>query len=297
MPEYFIGTAGWSYKDWLKVFYPKAQSGGFDWLCFYSHYFNFVEVNSSYYTYLSPKIISGWIEKVSDSEDFIFSVKLHQDFTHRKNFDQQKIKSVCYNLDVLGRSERLAGLLVQFPYSFTFNDASVKYISRLYEIFQNYKLFIELRHSSWNNEHAFSLFSKYKLIFCTIDQPKIGRAISFNPVVTGNEVYIRLHGRNAEGWKASIENFGKPQSYAEQSGRYEYLYKPGEITEFSQQIKQIGGSVKRVYIIFNNHPAGKAIANAFDLSFLLNNENKLDIPQSMQMVFKNLQSISFVPFN
>jgi uncharacterized protein YecE (DUF72 family) len=38
MVKYNIGTAGWSYKDWVPSFYPKSQSGGFDWLQFYSHY-------------------------------------------------------------------------------------------------------------------------------------------------------------------------------------------------------------------------------------------------------------------
>jgi uncharacterized protein YecE (DUF72 family) len=80
-PIFYIGTAGWSYKDWVPGFYPKQQSGSFDWLQFYSYYFNCVEVNSTYYTYISPKVVEGWIRKVSDTDEFIFNVKLHQDFT------------------------------------------------------------------------------------------------------------------------------------------------------------------------------------------------------------------------
>ena len=83
MPKFYIGTAGWSYKDWVPNFYPKKQSGGFDWLQFYSHYFNCVEVNSTYYAYLSPRVFESWIRKVEDSDDFIFNVKLNQDFTHK----------------------------------------------------------------------------------------------------------------------------------------------------------------------------------------------------------------------
>ena len=66
MADYHIGTAGWSYKDWVPVFYPKPQSVYFDWLRFYAQYFNCVEVNASYYTYISPKTVKGWIQKVSD---------------------------------------------------------------------------------------------------------------------------------------------------------------------------------------------------------------------------------------
>jgi len=110
MPKHFLGTAGWSYKDWVPSFYPKNQIAGFDWLQFYSHYFNCVEVNSTYYAYISPKVVEGWIRKVSDSDNFIFDIKLHQDFTHKRNFDEQNIKAVRYNLDLLAKAERLGGI-------------------------------------------------------------------------------------------------------------------------------------------------------------------------------------------
>ncbi len=84
MERYNIGTAGWSYKDWVPNFYPKNQSGWFDRLQFYSHYFNCVEVNSICYSFISTEVVGGWINKVSDSDDFQFTIKLHQDFTHKK---------------------------------------------------------------------------------------------------------------------------------------------------------------------------------------------------------------------
>jgi len=44
-PHLQINTAGWSYKDWIGQFYHQQQSRDYDWLEFYSQYFNFVEVN------------------------------------------------------------------------------------------------------------------------------------------------------------------------------------------------------------------------------------------------------------
>ncbi|RLC47942.1 MAG: hypothetical protein DRI23_10865, partial [Candidatus Cloacimonadota bacterium] len=170
MPKFYIGTAGWSYKDWVSSFYPKNQSGSFDWLQFYSHYFNCVEVNSTYYAYISPRVVEGWIRKVTDSDNFIFDVKLHQDFTHKRNFDEQNIKAVRYNLDLLAKEERLGGLLIQFPYSFSFNDPAVKYIQKLKNTFPNYNCFVEVRHASWGNKKAFEFFKEANITFCTIDQ-------------------------------------------------------------------------------------------------------------------------------
>ncbi|MCH7771590.1 MAG: DUF72 domain-containing protein [Bacteroidetes bacterium] len=246
MPKFYIGTAGWSYKDWVPSFYPKNQSAGFDWLQFYSHYFNCVEVNSTYYAYISPKIVDGWIKKVSDSDDFIFDVKLHQDFTHKRNYDEQKIKVVGYNLDLLAKAERLGGLLIQFPYSFSFDNSAVHYIQRLRDTFQNYNCFVEVRHSSWKNKKTLEFFKDANITLCTIDQPQIGQAMQFEPVITNDKAYIRFHGRNEAAWKNSINNYEKKQTYEQRSERYKYLYSPGELIEIEQKIKSVQEKVKEV---------------------------------------------------
>ena len=292
MSKYHIGTAGWSYKDWVPVFYLKAQSGGFDWLRFYAQYFNCVEVNASYYTYLSSRIVKGWIEKVSDSDEFLFTVKLHQDFTHKRNFDEQNIKAVNYNLEILANAGRLGGLLIQFPYSFSFNEASADYIRRLKELFENYKCFVEVRHSSWNKNSVYELFKQLDLTFCTIDQPRIGKAIQFEPVITNDIAYIRFHGRNTDAWMKSIKNFGKEQTYEEQSERYQYLYTPGELVEIEQKIKTIQEKVKEVYVIMNNHPKGEGVVNAFELIHLLEEKEKVDMPPTIVKAFPRLEEIA-----
>ena len=292
MPKFFIGTAGWSYKDWVPVFYPKNQTGEFDWLSFYSHYFNCVEVNATYYAYLNQKIVSGWLKKTDDVDDFLFTLKLHQDFTHKKDINEQKIKAVIYNLDILSRAERLGGLLIQFPYSFSFDTPSMAHLNRLKDIFQNYNLFVEVRHKSWLNKKALELFKKLNITFCTIDQPQIGEAIPFEPIITNDKIYIRFHGRNIEAWKKSINNFGKKQTYAEQSERYKYLYSPGELVEIDQKIKAVQEKVKEVYVIMNNHPQGDAVANAFELIHLLEEREKLDIPRTIMKTIPRLERIA-----
>jgi uncharacterized protein YecE (DUF72 family) len=289
--KYYIGTAGWSYKDWVPNFYPKPQSGGFDWLQFYSHYFNCVEVNSTYYTYVSPKIVEGWIKKVEDTDDFIFHIKLHQDFTHKRKFDEQNIKSVRYNLDLLRKSERLGGLLIQFPYSFAFDGVSVQHIQRIKDIFSDVSCFVEVRHSSWRNNRALEFFRQNDLTLCTIDQPQIGQTIPFEPIVTNDKAYIRFHGRNVEAWKKSLSNFGKEQTYEEQSSRYSYLYSPGELVEIAQKIKSIENKVKEINVIMNNHPKGDAVANAFELIHLLEGKTKVEMPETIVKAYPRLEEI------
>ena len=289
--KFNIGTAGWSYKDWVPNFYPKNQSDGFDWLQFYSHYFNCVEVNSTYYTYISPKIVDGWIKKVEGSDDFVFHIKLHQDFTHKRKYDEQNIKAVRYNLDQLKKSERLGGLLIQFPYSYSFDGNSVQHIQKLRDIFSDVSCFVEVRHQSWKNNRALDFFKENDLTLCTIDQPQIGQAIEFDPIITNDKAYIRFHGRNAEAWKKSLANYGKPQTYEEQSSRYSYLYSPGELVEIEQKIKSIQHKVKEVNVIMNNHPQGDAVANAFELIHLLEERTKVDMPPTIVRAHPRLQEM------
>lgn len=309
-PLLWIGTAGWSYKDWIGPFYSQSQSKDYDWsaygkfnhqkqtgmpsadkLEFYSQYFNCVEVNSTYYAYTSPSTVRGWVRKTESVEDFLFTVKLHKDFTHLRKFNNQSIKIVQDNLDILAKAERLGGILIQFPYSFFFNNSTAEYVQKLNETFQSYNQFIEVRHSSWNNKTAHEFFKSLNVTFCTIDQPQIGQAIPFEPIVTNDNAYIRFHGRNIDAWKKSIANFGKEQTYEQASERYKYLYSPGELTEISQKIKEIYDKVKEIYVIMNNHPQGDAVANAFELMHMLSEQAKINVPETILTSFPRLKKI------
>lgn len=282
----YVGTAGWSYKDWVPNFYPKQQTKNFDWLQFYSQYFNTVEVNASYYTYLNPRVVESWLRKTEDIDDFLFSIKLHQNFTHKHNYTKENIKSVQNNLDLLKQSERLAGLLIQFPYSFHYSEGNVDYMRRIIEIFDGYEKFVEVRHASWKNKKARSI------TFCTIDQPQIGESIDFNPIVGNKTAYIRFHGRNEDAWFNSFKDFGKEQSYQEQSARYEYLYSPGELVQFNQKIKELYDKVKKVFVIMNNHPKGNAVANAFELLHMLKERSKIKMPDTIVNAYPRLKEFN-----
>ena len=290
--KFYTGTAGWSYKDWVPNFYPKTQTKEFDWLQFYSQYFNCVEVNASYYTYLNPKIVNGWLKKIEDNSDFLFTIKLHQYFTHKKIYTNEQIQAVKYNLNILNKEEKLGGLLIQFPYSFGFTEANMEYIKTLNEIVDESDNFVEVRHSSWNNKNALDFFSLNKLTLCTIDQPQIGQSVPFKPIVTNDKLYLRFHGRNEDAWKASINNFGRQQTYDQQNERYSYLYSPGELLEIDRQIKEVLDKVKKVFVIMNNHPRDDAVANAFELMHLLDERIKIKIPPTILKAYPRLEKIS-----
>jgi uncharacterized protein YecE (DUF72 family) len=71
LPDFLVGTGGWGY---FKV--PNTPS-----LKTYSEVFNFVEVNYTFYEYPSTQTVERWRKTVP--KDFVFSVRCHQDLTHR----------------------------------------------------------------------------------------------------------------------------------------------------------------------------------------------------------------------
>lgn len=71
MSKIYIGAGGWAYFN----------IQGMDSLDAYAKAFDFVEVNSTFYTNPSIEMVRSWRRRVSD--DFMFSVRCHKDLTHK----------------------------------------------------------------------------------------------------------------------------------------------------------------------------------------------------------------------
>ena len=67
----YIGTGGWAYFN----------VPGMDSLTAYSKAFDFVEVNSTFYTTPSIEMVRSWRRRVPDN--FKFSVRCHKDLSHK----------------------------------------------------------------------------------------------------------------------------------------------------------------------------------------------------------------------
>jgi uncharacterized protein YecE (DUF72 family) len=261
MTDYFIGTAGWSYKDWDGIVYPQKKSAGFHALIFLAHYINIIEINSTFYR---PPVIQfslSWIKKVENYPDFLFAVKLHQVFTHkRKGFTQKDVDNFKFGIEPLRAKERLASILIQFPWSFAI---------KLFKFFSDYPLTMEVRHSSWDSADFYKLLSEYNVSFCNIDQPIFRNSIKPSAISTNPEFsYVRLHGRNYKNWFK--QDAGRDE-------RYNYLYTKEELEDWIGRIKDLGNKSSKVYIITNNHYQGQALANALQIKNMITGE-KLDVP-------------------
>ncbi len=57
-----IRCSGWSYEGWKGTFYPKKLQTK-DYLSYYSKFFKFVEIDSTYYHIPSRSTVRGWKDK------------------------------------------------------------------------------------------------------------------------------------------------------------------------------------------------------------------------------------------
>ena len=80
MPDQlFVGTSGFSYKEWKGSFYPKDLAAR-KFLGFYSRELSTTEINYTFYRMPFRETTSSWAEQVP--EGFLFSVKMNQGMSY-----------------------------------------------------------------------------------------------------------------------------------------------------------------------------------------------------------------------
>ena len=267
-----IGTSGWNYPltgygPWTGVFYPLPHGKTipdtkkkFDELAYYAERFDTVEINNTFYGPPAVKTARSWADRTPSG--FEFSLKLFQQFTHKREVSQEDVDVFKRGIEPLAKADKLGALLCQFPASFKREDVSVDYLTWLLETFADHRLAVELRHRSWSDEFAptLNLLNEHHAAFVQIDEPKFKTSIRQNqlPNIT-SFYYLRAHGRN---WKKWWHHEHKDE-------RYDYLYTPPEIQAFGETLKAVKTIVRKAYAYMNNHADAKSVANAIELKQFL----------------------------
>ncbi len=264
----YVGTAGWSYKDWDGIVYPAQIKKSQHPVEYLAQYLDTLEINTSFYGHIKPEWGKLWCRKAQAvNPGFQFTAKLNKAFTHSPisvvesttaetiratQEDEQLAKA---GLDSIAAEGMLGAVLAQFPISFKNTYANREYMDTVIERFKAYPMVIEVRHNSWTNEGTLRYFAKKNVAFCNIDQPQIGNAISPTEHVTAPVGYVRLHGRNYEQWFDSDSR----------DDRYNYLYTAPELRNWKTRIDAIAEKAEKTFVIANNHFEGKAVVNALQL--------------------------------
>jgi uncharacterized protein YecE (DUF72 family) len=255
-----IGPAGWTYKEWKGVVYPARRPSGFQELSYIAEFFSTVEINTSFYRPILPRMAASWVGKVEGDRQFRFTAKLWRGFTHDHSATDADRQLVRDGFAPLLEANRLGAVLMQFPWSFQNTEENRTYLQRLHSQFEDYPLAVEFRHASWNNPSVLNLLEQLGIGLCNIDQPIFEDSIMPSAQTTSPVGYVRLHGRNYESWWTGSQYAG---------ARYDYLYSIEELKPWLDRIKAIDRAAKDTYVIANNTYKGKGIVNLLQLLALL----------------------------
>lgn len=273
-PNIFCGPSGWSHPDWNSILYPGPRSSHHHALEWIARHFDAAEIPGSFHDTLKPEITRVWLRKVAENPDFLFTAKLHKQFTHERLLDSQAVTAFKDALWPLLRAGRFGCLLMQFPWSFRYTAENRDFLIRLRRTFHEFPLAAEMRHSSWMTDEAVGTFIDYRIAFCNIDQPSYTKAMPPTAFLTSSIGYVRLHGRSAFNWFQSAVSPAKAH-------RYDYLYSEGELSEWKVRIQRIAGFASRLFVITNNDAGGKALINGLQLRSMLSGGDGRDLPPEL----------------
>lgn len=180
----YVGTSGYSYKEWKGPFYPEDLPDK-QLLSFYGERFRTVEINNTFYRMPKASVLEAWAREVP--ADFKFVLKASQRITH-----MQRLKdtdgSVAFLLQVAGAlKEKLGPLLFQLPPYLKKDPARLRDFLPL--IPQGQRAAFEFRHQSWFDEEVFGLLREHHAALC-IAEAENDLEIPF--VATADWGYLRL---------------------------------------------------------------------------------------------------------
>lgn len=140
-----FGSPAWGVKHWSGKLYPKKTPAE-EFLFHYSQHFNCIELNTSHYRIPDYKTLNGWRSKVPES--FQFCPKVYKEISHGKMglVDKKLLSAWTRFLSEMQGS--LGPCFIQLHEMFSYHDK--KLLFHFLESWPSeFKLTLELRHSSW----------------------------------------------------------------------------------------------------------------------------------------------------
>jgi uncharacterized protein YecE (DUF72 family) len=164
MKKLYVGTSGYSYKEWKGSFYPEKLAAK-DMLPYYAERLKAVELNNTFYRLPQRSMVESWKAQVPD--DFRFSVKASQRITHFKRLKEAGDETK-YMLDtVAALDDRLGVVLFQLPPNMKKDLERLE--SFLQFIPQDVKATFEFRHPTWFDDDVLDLLRAHNRALCVSD--------------------------------------------------------------------------------------------------------------------------------
>jgi uncharacterized protein YecE (DUF72 family) len=160
----YVGTSGYSYKEWKGSFYPEKLAAK-DMLPYYSSKLPAVELNNTFYRMPKREMVESWKEQVPES--FRFSVKAAQRITHFKRLKDAADETRYMLETVSALDDRLGVVLYQLPPNMK------KDLERLETFLKtlppNPRAAFEFRHPTWFDDDVLQMLRSENRALCVSD--------------------------------------------------------------------------------------------------------------------------------
>ena len=160
----YVGTSGYSYKEWKGSFYP-ATIPAKDMLSYYASRLQAVELNNTFYRVPQKSMVESWKAQVPDN--FRFSMKAWQRITHIKQLKDVANDTRFMLQRVSAFGDRLGAVLFRLP------PEMKKDIKRLETLLKDLPADIpaafQLEDPTWFDDDVFALLRSQNRAFCVVD--------------------------------------------------------------------------------------------------------------------------------
>lgn len=180
----YVGTSGYSYKEWKGSFYPEKIQAK-DMLAYYASRLRAVELNNTFYRRPQTSMVESWKAQVSD--DFRFSVKASQGITHFRRLKDAGDATRFMLESVSALEDRLGAVIFRLP------ENMQKDIKRLETFLKDLPpdppAVFDFRHPTWFDDEVFGLLRSYNRVLCVSDIEELSPS---DIVKTADLGYVRL---------------------------------------------------------------------------------------------------------
>ena len=160
----YVGTSGYSYKEWKGSFYPESIPAK-DMLHYYASHFQAVELNNTFYRLPQPSMVDNWKAQVPNN--FRFSVKASQGITHFRRLKDAANATRLMLERFAAFEDRLGAVLFRLP------PEMKKDIRRLEMFLKNLPTVVpaafQLEDQTWLDEEVLALLRSHNRVFCVVD--------------------------------------------------------------------------------------------------------------------------------
>jgi len=283
-----VGTCSWADESLTALWYPSNARSAEGRLRYYAEHFDTVELNASFYALPTAEAAATWARRTPDG--FIFHVKafammtrhpvraeqLPPDMRDAFEFDERgrvihpsrELRGEVFDrflhaIDPLREAGRLGGVLMQMPPYVVRKAESLEYLEWARGQLRDHQMLVEFRHRSWREPEAVEATLRFlesiDATYVMVDAPRTG-ARNVAPTVigqTGDQAYLRLHGRNAATWNK------RGGSAAE---RFDYLYTDDELEEWVEPLRELEERSESVWVMFNNNGRSTDVATGGEIA-------------------------------